>query len=178
MTMKLHRYHYLAWLASLAATALVTYGLTRHQMHQPSSSAQAHHAHGGPTEADIARVKAVHHAERNRLPLQSQTPCRNGAFLEATYVINSVVEVANQLPAETKRMTRVELDNILFTAMKQAKNEVHCVAGTMTFGYDRSFAVSIEKGIKLAKSRGLAQEVIAMGETTIQSLQTNQVASK
>jgi hypothetical protein len=59
---------------------------------------------------------------------------------------------------------------LLYTALKQAHDEVHCVVGTLTHGYDRSFAEIIERATTLAKVRGLKPEIVKLGTETARKL--------
>ncbi len=141
--------------ASLIATTVLTAGCA-----SLFDSHADHHAHA--------------HADRP-LPDSVQTAhvCRAGAFLEAASIINSTVDIAMALPPNTTERTRAELDTILYTALKQAKSEVHCVSGALNFGYERSFAGVIKRGVALAQSRRLKQEVIEVGMSVVASLETN-----
>jgi hypothetical protein len=140
------------------------------------AAASQQHAHHRPSAADIARVSALH-AGRNTA-IQVPHVCRQGAFLDASSIINSVAEIQKVLPADSPRLMRVELDSILFTALKQAHGEVHCIAGALSFGYDHSFAASIQRGVDLARLRGLPPEVGQIGEAVIQTLKQNRVLDK
>jgi hypothetical protein len=129
-------------------------------LHDPHSGHHGHHVHS--------------HAEKP-LPESTRTAhtCRAGAFVEAASIVNSTVDIAMALPPNTGERTRAELDTILFTALKQAKSEVHCVSGALSFGYDRSFAGVIKRGVALAQSRRLKQEVIEAGNSVVAALEAN-----
>jgi hypothetical protein len=121
-----------------------------------STGQSHHHDHAAP-------ALAAH--------VQTTQKCRAGAFTEAANIINSVVEIALALPANTPDRTRAELDTVLYTALQQAKTEVHCVIGTLSFGYDQSYAKGIARGVALARSRGLSADVIALGEGVVAVLE-------
>jgi hypothetical protein len=104
--------------------------------------------------------------------------CRQGAFLEASRIINSLTEIAGTLPANASRQTRDELDAILYTALKQARAEVHCVAGKLEYGYEKSFADIVRRGTDLAKMRGLSKDVVELGSITVQILERNERIQK
>ena len=101
--------------------------------------------------------------------------CRSGAFVEASGILGSVAQIADQLPAATPERTRAELDTVLFTALKQARAEVHCVAGGLTLGYDRAYAQTVERATQLARQRGLHADVVALGQETAAALRDNRV---
>lgn len=101
--------------------------------------------------------------------------CRSGAFVEASGILGSVAQIADQLPAATTERTRAELDTVLFTALKQARAEVHCVAGGLTHGYDRAYAQTVERATQLARQRGLHADVVALGQETAAALRGNRV---
>jgi hypothetical protein len=121
------------------------------------------HSHHGHAHADKPLPDSV----------QTAHACRAGAFVEAASIVNSTVDIAMALPPNTGERTRAELDTILYTALKQAKSEVHCVSGALSFGYDRSFAGVIKRGVALAQSRRLKQEVIDAGNSVVASLEAN-----
>lgn len=87
--------------------------------------------------------------------------------------MNSVVEIAMALPTNTGERTRAELDTVLYTALKQAKSEVHCVVGALSFGYERAYAGVIKRGVALAQSRGLAKEIVDLGNEVVATLEAN-----
>ncbi|MFM2398319.1 MAG: hypothetical protein RL341_476 [Pseudomonadota bacterium] len=124
--------------------------------------AHAMHAHGHSAKP-AARV----------IP-QTAAPCRPGAYLEADRTLNSMVVLHRALPASTPKNAAGELDSILYTALQQAKSEVHCVAGTLTHGYDKAFADTVRKAVSLAQQRGLSQDVLKIGEDVIAALTANQ----
>jgi hypothetical protein len=128
----------------------------------------------GPTSHDHAAM----HAPRS-LPPGSSVPhaCRSGAFVEASRIVNSVVEIAQALPANTPERTRAELDTVLYTALKQAKSEVHCVTGGLSYGYERSYAAVISRGIALARSRQLSSDVLDLGDSVVAALLANKASS-
>ncbi len=132
-----------------SAVALVMVGCA-------SSSAVHDHDHAAP-----ALAANVQTAQR----------CRAGAFVEASNIINSVVHIAMALPSNTSELTRAELDTVLYTALQQAKTEVHCVVGSLSFGYDQSYARGIARGVALAKSRGLSSDVIELGNSVVTTLE-------
>jgi hypothetical protein len=121
---------------------------------------------------DLSPALSMTHDEPNTARLEP--PCRQGAFLEASRIVNSVTDIAQTLPANTSRQTRDELDGILYTALKQARAEVHCVAGKLEYGYEKSFADIIRRGTDLAKMRGLSKDVIELGSSTTRILERNQ----
>ena len=99
--------------------------------------------------------------------------CRQGAFLEASSIINSVVDIALSLPQGTPERTRKELDTVLYTALGQAKSEVHCVAGALEHGYGRSFAEIVRRGADLARMRGLPKGTVADALAVAEALERN-----
>ena len=124
--------------------------------------------------AHAAHDHASMHAPRPlREGVNAAAPCRAGAFVEASNIINSVVEIAMALPANTPERTRAELDTVLFTALKQAKSEVHCVAGVLSFGYDRSYAGVIRRGVALAQSRRLSTDIVELGNSVVAAIEAN-----
>jgi hypothetical protein len=123
-----------------------------------SNSGAHHHDHAAP-------VLAAH--------VQTAQKCRAGAFVDAANIINSVVEIAMALPANTLDRTLAELDTVLYTALQQAHTETHGVAGTLSFGYDQSYARGVARGVALAKSRGLSADVIALGNSVVAALEQN-----
>ena len=108
-------------------------------------------------------------------PLEpAKASCRQGAFVEAASIINSVVDIALALPSDTKTQTRAVLDTVLTTVIVQARAEVHCVAGKLRFGYQRTYADTVRHGVSLAKVRGLSADVIQKGNETVEILERNQ----
>lgn len=103
----------------------------------------------------------------------AKTTCRQGAFVEAASIINSVVDLALALPSETKTQTRAVLDTVLTTAIKQAHSEVYCVAGVLRFGYERTYADTLRHGVALAKARGLPGDLIRIGNEVAVTLERN-----
>jgi hypothetical protein len=128
-----------------------------HQAHQASAHDQAH------MHADRPLSKSI----------QTAHPCRAGAFVEASSIVNSVVEIAMALPPTTSERTRAELDTVLYTALKQAKSEVHCVVGALSFGYDRAYAGVIKRGVGLAQSRRLSKDIVDLGNEIVATLEAN-----
>ena len=104
----------------------------------------------------------------------SKTGCRQGAFVEAASIINSVVDIALALPSDTSAQTRAVLDTVLTTVIKQAHSEVHCVAGGLRFGYQHTYAETMRHGVMLAKARGLPQDLIRIGNQVALSVERNQ----
>ena len=100
--------------------------------------------------------------------------CRQGAFLEAASIINSVVDIALALPSDTSAQTRAVLDTVLTTVIKQAHSEVHCVAGGLRFGYQHTYAQTIRHGVMLAKARGLPEDLIQIGNQVALTVERNQ----
>jgi hypothetical protein len=96
--------------------------------------------------------------------------CRTGAFVEAAGILNSVALIAERLPPQTPERTRAELDTVLFTALRQARAEVHCVAGRVAPGYERSYAQTIERAGLLARQRGLHPDVSELAQQTAATL--------
>ncbi len=117
-------------------------------------------AHGTPVGARVA--------------LQTRVACRPGAFLEADRILGSVVVVARAMPAAAPVGARGELDSILLTALQQARAEVHCVAGVLTHGYDKSYADTMRSAVSLAEQRGLSPDVAALGRDVVRALEANQ----
>ncbi|MGL4230613.1 MAG: hypothetical protein ACRDAM_22000 [Casimicrobium sp.] len=105
--------------------------------------------------------------------IQTANPCRAGAFVEASSIVNSVVEIAMALPPNTPERTRAELDAVLYTALKQAKSEVHCVVGALSFGYERAYAGVIKRGVGLAQSRRLSKDIVDLGNELVSTLEAN-----
>ncbi len=163
----------LAWMAlaiACGATGMAwrAGSLTPASARASSANPAAHdhnRAHMRPTQADIERVVAV-----NAGSLSAAKPCRQGAFVEASGIINSAVEMHRALPKTTPERTRAELDTVLYTALKQARSEVHCVAGVITHGYDKSYAESIRRGMGMARERGLSADVAVIGQDVIDAL--------
>jgi hypothetical protein len=104
-------------------------------------------------------------------PPQTAQSCRQGAFMEAEKILGSVVNVDRLLPKETPEVARAELDSILYTALKMARSEMHCVSGVLTNGFDRSFADTARRAVALAKARGLKKDVVLLGEEIVQQLE-------
>jgi hypothetical protein len=148
-------------------------GLFWPKSHSDKTTAHAptneHHEHGGPSKADLDRVLAIHQG-KPQLP-----PCRPGAFVEASNMINTIVQVSTSLPANTKPLIFADLDSLLYTALKQAQSEVHCITGGLTKGYDNSYAQSIERGVQLAQSRGLSNDIVKLGKTVAIKLRENRM---
>ncbi len=133
-----------------------------------SAKGHAHgHDHKGPSEADIQRVLALNQGK----PILPS--CRQGAFVEASNMINTIVQMHNSLAPSTPALVLADLDSLLYTALKQAKSEVHCVAGGLSFGYDKSYALSIQRGIKMAQARKLSPDVVAIGQSVVDVLHAN-----
>ena len=129
-----------------------------------------------PAEPDYeARLDLMHAHHASALPqgTQAKVACRNGAFVEASSIVGSTVEIMRTLPPQVPTRAREELDSTLYVALKQARAEVHCVAGTLTHGYERSFADTIRHGVETARIRGLGPDVIALGQTTVAILEAN-----
>lgn len=103
----------------------------------------------------------------------AKSSCRQGAFVEAASIINSVVDIALALPSDTKPQTRAVLDTVLTTVIKQARAEVYCVAGGLRFGYERTFAETIQHGVALAQARGLPDKLIEIGNETAKIVERN-----
>jgi hypothetical protein len=117
---------------------------------------------------------AMNHEEALPSGTQLEVRCRQGAFLEASQIINSVTDIATNLPSSALERTRGELDAILYTALKQARAEVHCVTGGLPEGYEQSFADILRRGTDLARMRGLSKDVVDLGATTVELLERNQ----
>ena len=100
--------------------------------------------------------------------------CRTGAFTEAASIVNSTVEIARGLPTNTPKGIRAELDTVLDTALRQANSEVHCVAGGLQFGYEKSYADVIRRSLDLARVRGLPKSLIETTNLTVKILERNQ----
>ena len=108
-------------------------------------------------------------------PLEpAKASCRQGAFVEAASMINSVVDIALALPSDTKTQTRAVLDTVLTTVIVQARAEVHCVAGALRFGYQRTYADTVRHGVALARARGLPANLLEKGIATALILEQNQ----
>jgi len=116
------------------------------------------------------------HDQRAPLPAGSSLAirCRSGAFVEASSIINSVVEIAAALPEDTDARTRRELDSVLYTALKQARSEVECVQGGLRHGYQHAYALVIRRGGALALERGLSADIATMAEETAKLLEANE----
>jgi hypothetical protein len=132
----------------------------------------------GATGSNEAHDPHAHHAHMHAdrpLPASVQTAhtCRAGAFVEASGIVNSVVEIAMALPPNTSERTRAELDTVLYTALKQAKSEVHCVVGALSFGYERAYAGAIKRGVALAQSRQLSKDIVDLGNAVVTTLEAN-----
>jgi hypothetical protein len=125
-----------------------------------------------PQNAQTQRAQV--NAEKPLAPsIQTANPCRAGAFVEASGIVNSVVEIAMALPPNTSERTRAELDTVLYTALKQAKSEVHCVVGALSFGYERAYAGVIKRGVALAQSRRLSKDIVDLGNEVFSILEAN-----
>jgi hypothetical protein len=130
---------------------------------------------GCASVAEHAHNHAHDHADRPlREGVSAKTACRQGAFVEAQSIVNSVVDIAMALPSNTPERTRNELDTILYTAFKQAKAEVHCVAGSLSHGYEKSFANPFKRAVALAQSRRLSRDVIEIGQFVIAAVEKNE----
>jgi hypothetical protein len=112
------------------------------------------------------------HDARAPLPAGAtlSTACRQGAFLEASSIINSLVEVYRALPPNAPPTVLIELDSALYVALKQANADAHCVAGGLRHGYDQSFAEILERGATVAEMRGLKADVVAPARAAAQRL--------
>lgn len=122
-----------------------------------------------------------HHDHDARPPLPPGTSlavaCRVGAFVESSSIINSVIEIAAALPPDTPERTQNELNSVLYTALKQAQSEVHCIQGGLSYGYQESYAAIIERGAQLAQLRGLSPDIAAIGFEVAKTLRANQAVS-
>jgi hypothetical protein len=114
-----------------------------------------------------------HNAELVRPNSQTTSPCRAGAFVEASKLVNSLVQMAKDLPAQTPKSFYAELDTMLYTALTQARAEVHCVVGGLQFGYEKAYAGIMRYGAALARARGLPQKVVQQAQETAQLLEAN-----
>jgi hypothetical protein len=122
-------------------------------------------------------MEGVHHHMAKpaaRAIPQTAMPCRAGAYLEADRTLNSVIALHRMLPTSTSKNAAGELDSILYTALQQAKSEVHCVAGTLTHGYDKAFSETMRKATAVAQQRGLPPDVIKIGDEVAAALAVNQ----
>jgi len=129
---------------------------------------------GSNVSEDLLAAHALKHAPKPlRDGVQAEFACRSGAYMQASAILGSLLEVSRQLPADTPERARQELDGILYVAMKQARAEVHCVAGTLPRGYDRALAETMQHSVALARSRGLSQDVQNLGLDTEQALRAN-----
>jgi hypothetical protein len=144
--------------------------------HHTASEHAAREVKAGLTQAEGIKTDAMtditHDHARHPLPEGSEASlaCRSGAFLEASAILNSVIEITQRLPHDSPAAVRSELDIILYTALKQAHSEVACVQTVLTHGYHQSFAEIIERATVLAKARGLKPEVIQLGDQTARAL--------
>jgi hypothetical protein len=145
-----------------------------HTMAMPMSHGKSHashtgmgHDHKGPSEADIQRVLALNQGK----PILPK--CRQDAFVDASNMINTIVQINKGLPPTTPALVHSDLDSLLYTTLKQAKSEVHCVAGGLTNGYDKSYAISIQRGMKMAEARKLSPDVVAIGQSVVDTLYAN-----
>jgi hypothetical protein len=122
-----------------------------------------------------AAVKADmnHNAEQVRPNSQTSSRCRGGAFVEASKLVNSLVQMAKDLPPQTPKSVYAELDTMLYTVLTQARGEVHCVAGGLQFGYEKAYAGIMRYGAALARARGLPQKVVQQAQETAQLLEAN-----
>ena len=114
------------------------------------------------------------HAEALPSGTQATHNCRQGAFVEASETINAVTDVMLNMPASTPKVSRMGLDTVLYTALRQAGSEVHCVAGVLQHGYGRVYADVVRRGAMLARSRGLPKDVVALANRTAEALERNQ----
>jgi len=143
------------------------------------SCAQAPSVGAGMAAHDHAHDHDHDHDQRAPLPAGSSLAirCRSGAFVEASSIVNSVVEIAAALPVDTDARTRRELDSVLYTALKQARTEVECVQGGLRHGYEHAYALVIRRGGALATERGLSADIAAMAEETAKLLEANQAVN-
>jgi hypothetical protein len=129
-----------------------------------------------------ASISAQDHAHDHdvRAPLPPGTSlavaCRVGAFVESSSIINSVIEIAAALPPDTPERTQNELNSVLYTALKQAQSEVHCIQGGLSYGYQEAYAAIIERGAQLAQLRGLSPDIAAIGFEVAAILRANKAA--
>jgi hypothetical protein len=153
------------WLAALMATAAVGSAATAWFIQGPQH-ASSH---------TLTGFAALHHAHSQTAHNSADlhTGCRQGAFVEAAGILNSVAEIAHQLPAGTPDRTRAELDTVLYTALRQAHSEVHCVAGGLRFGYDKAYAQTLDRVTDLARQRDLHPDVQRLGQETSAALREN-----
>ncbi|NJK45791.1 MAG: hypothetical protein HC933_17365, partial [Pleurocapsa sp. SU_196_0] len=151
-------------------------GLARYKRHQviPAQVASRTATYNNALIDDTASGAAMTHEETLPSGTQLEVRCRQGAFLEASQIINSVTDIATNLSSSTSERIRDELDAILYTALKQARAEVHCVTGGLPDGYEQSFADILRRGTDLARRRGLSKDVIDLGATTVELLERNQ----
>jgi hypothetical protein len=115
----------------------------------------------------------THSAELVRPNSQTDSRCRAGAFVEASKLINSLVQMAKDLPPQTPKSVFAELDTMLYTSLEQARAEVHCVAGGLQFGYEKAYAGIMRYGAALARVRGLPKKVVQQAEETARLLEVN-----
>jgi hypothetical protein len=159
--------------ATAAAIGVVALGAHWQARQQPSLADLTLQAQwqAMATQHAVARDPRATGAVADSVP----AACRSGAFVEASGILGSVAQIADQLPATTTERTRAELDTVLFTALKQARAEVHCVAGGLTHGYDRAYAQTVERATQLARQRGLHADIVALGQETAAVLRGNRV---
>lgn len=151
----------------------------------PHAAASLHqtqaHAHANADgRAQMDHQNHAHHEHSVATPLPAgshlDAACRQGAFLEASSILNSVIEISFALSADVPEHTRRELDSILYTALKQARTEVHCVQGGLGHGYHEDFAQIIERSGQLASLRGLSPDVVTLADETARALRDHGAA--
>jgi hypothetical protein len=125
-----------------------------------------------PTQQAQPEQDHSHHDHRAPLPEGSEgkVSCRSGAFVEATAILNSTMEIAAALPASTPERTQAEINNLLYIAIKQAHDEARCVQGVLRHGYDQSFIAILQRAGALAKARGMRDEVAQWTERAIATI--------
>jgi hypothetical protein len=114
-----------------------------------------------------------HSRESLRPNSQASSQCRAGAFVEASKLVNSLVMLAKDLPPQSPKSVYAELDTMLYTALEQARAEVHCVTGGLQFGYEKAYAGIMRYGAALAQARGLPKKVVQQAEETARLLEAN-----
>ena len=93
--------------------------------------------------------------------------CRSGAFLDAIRLMNSAMRAHDALRQSGNTNTnatsvaQAELGSVLAVAIKQAREEYHCVQGTLALGYDVSYAETVKRAALVAQAMRLSPSVIA-----------------
>jgi hypothetical protein len=86
--------------------------------------------------------------------------CRSGAFFDAIKLMNSASRSIESLRSENAPIAKVELSAMLAIAIKQASEEYHCVRGSLSAGYDSSYAATVKRAIAHAQTARLSPDIV------------------